>query len=112
MLTSFSYPEKPSYVPVTIMWPLVTLVIYILIIKIYDPCLTFSVLHFQVPMFIFVLNYLFTRHSKDLKAAVLGHTLSFGLNGVFVGEALDWVLNIRCNIVVIESILSLSFFLF
>lgn len=41
---------------------------------------------FQVPTFFFIVNYIFTRHSKDLKAALLGHTLSFGLNGVFVGK--------------------------
>lgn len=42
----------------------------------------------QVPTFVFIVNYIFTRHSKDLKAAVLGHTLSFGLNGVIVGKAM------------------------
>lgn len=42
----------------------------------------------QVPTLIFIVNYVFTRHSKDLKVAILGHTLSFGLNGVFVGKTI------------------------
>jgi len=58
----YRYPVKPSYVPVSVLWPLVTI----------------------VPTLIFIVNYIFTRHSKDLKAAVLGHTLSFGLNGVLI----------------------------
>jgi len=58
----YRYPVKSSYVPVSVLWPLVTL----------------------VPTLIFIVNYIFTRHSKDLKAAVLGHTLSFGLNGVLI----------------------------
>jgi len=58
----YRYPNKASYVPVTILWPLVTV----------------------VPTFVFIINYIATRHSKDLKCAILGHTLSFGLNGVIV----------------------------
>jgi hypothetical protein len=40
----------------------------------------------QVPISIFILNFILTKHSKDLKSAILGHTLSFGLNGVIVGK--------------------------
>ncbi|CRL05669.1 CLUMA_CG018702, isoform A [Clunio marinus] len=58
----YRYPIKPSYVPVTILWPLVTV----------------------LPTFVFILFNICTKQSKDLKAAVLGHTLSFGLNGVLV----------------------------
>lgn len=46
--------------------------------------------YFQIPTFIFLVNYVFTRHSKDFKAALLGHTLSFGLNGVVVGKCLQF----------------------
>ncbi|KAG5674158.1 hypothetical protein PVAND_004142 [Polypedilum vanderplanki] len=61
-LWNYRYPNKKSYVPVTLLWPILTL----------------------IPTFVFILNYIFTRHSKDLKAAMLGHTLAFGLNGVLV----------------------------
>lgn len=42
----------------------------------------------QLPTFVFIVNYIFTRHGKDLKAAILGHTLSFVLNGVFISMAI------------------------
>ena len=58
----YRYPNKTSYVPVSILWPLVTI----------------------FPIFFFVLHYIFTRNYNDLKAALLGHSLACGLNGLLV----------------------------
>ena len=38
----------------------------------------------QIPLSIFILNLIITRHGKDFKSALLGYSLSFGLNGVIV----------------------------
>lgn len=61
---NFRFPKRDSIVPVSILWPLVTL----------------------VPISIFFLNFILTRNFKDLKNALLGHSLSFGLNGVLIGR--------------------------
>lgn len=61
---NFRFPKRDSIVPVTILWPVVTV----------------------VPLSIYFMNFLLTRSFKDLKAALLGHSLSFGLNGVLIGE--------------------------
>jgi hypothetical protein len=64
LFSSSRYPVKPSLVPVTVLWPLVTF----------------------IPIFIFIIVSVLTRHASDLKSALLGHTLSFCFNGVVVGE--------------------------
>lgn len=51
-----------SYIPTTILWPLVIL----------------------VPIFFILIHFVFTHDFLDFKNAVLGHTLALGLNGVFV----------------------------
>ncbi|KAL7021771.1 hypothetical protein ACKWTF_012012 [Chironomus riparius] len=58
----FRYPNRESYVPITILWPIVVL----------------------IPLSIFILNLIITRHVKDFKSALLGYSLSFGLNGVII----------------------------
>lgn len=52
----------PSYVPTTILWPLVIL----------------------VPILFILLHFVFTHDFLDFKNSVLGHTLALGLNGVLV----------------------------
>lgn len=58
----YRYPNVSSYVPTTILWPLVCF----------------------VPVVFIILNFLITKDVLDFKSALLAHTLGIGLNGVIV----------------------------
>jgi diacylglycerol diphosphate phosphatase/phosphatidate phosphatase len=61
----YRYPNMPSYVPTTILWPLVIIV----------PLL--------IPLFYWLAIIGFQNY-QDFKSSVLAHTLAVGLNGLFV----------------------------